>query len=154
MMSDSEKIYSAPRVRRFPTGGGVTIPRPKRADPFFSFTMPRSSKPDLDLQQFIYLIASTGHPGMLKIGVANNLENRLRAFSAGNPGALSVIAHRQVNRVMAFQVERRVHDHFRERAEGREWFRITAEEVLPVIDGWTRKARAALRYHRRLLEGF
>jgi hypothetical protein len=68
----------------------------------------------------LYFISS---PPFLKIGITDNIARRMSQFQAGNPHAITLAARRSVPAPLARQIERRVHEHFADRAIGREWFR-------------------------------
>jgi hypothetical protein len=82
----------------------------------------------------------------LKIGIADDLKRRLLQFQAGNPHPIRVAAYRSMPAALSRQVERRVHEHFADRAIGREWFRdLDHKEAVPVAQRLINDAEKAVR---------
>jgi hypothetical protein len=91
----------------------------------------------------LYFISS---PPFLKIGITDNIARRLKEFQAGNPHLIHLAGHRTIPAPLARQIERRVHEHFAERAIGREWFRdLDHREAAQAADPHIRKARTAIQ---------
>jgi hypothetical protein len=121
---------------------------PKRDDPYFGFTFPERFNPEALIT--VYVIASGGADDLVKIGVSRDLRRRLLSFEAGNPHGITLLAKRETPYALGFQVERQVHEELAEHAHGREWFRAPLATVLPVVDRWHRRARAAMKWRLRL----
>lgn len=64
----------------------------------------------------------------IKIGVATNISQRLNAMRLLNPHPIKVILRRRL--CAAFYCERKMHEILEPKAVGREWFKVTVDEVL------------------------
>lgn len=76
---------------------------------------------------FLYIIRSAD---LVKIGYAGNLYLRLSNLKVNNPHGVELVAHYEMARDMAKEVERFVHRAFKVHSEGGEWFRVTVEQAL------------------------
>jgi len=73
----------------------------------------------------VYIIECAGH---VKIGVAVDPRNRLAAINTGTPVVASLFATRQFDaRLIAHNVESRLHQMFRSHRANGEWFAIAPE---------------------------
>lgn len=63
----------------------------------------------------------------IKVGVANNINDRLRTMNLYNPHPCKVVAKRRIE--CAYHAERRVHQILKPYAIGREWFAVDAPLV-------------------------
>ncbi len=99
--------------------------------------------------RFIYFVQCDQ---LTKVGLANNVKQRLHDLRLGSPRGLYLRGTRAVPRVLAMQIEKRIHAALKEHAIGREWFRIlpalARREAQPVID------RAWAAYDRLTELGF
>lgn len=79
------------------------------------------------MNYYIYFIQA-GEKGPIKIGVANNVANRLESLQTGNHEELRVIHSFQVSgKSKAFDFERQLHKYFRHKCIRREWFTVQTE---------------------------
>lgn len=69
---------------------------------------------------------------LIKIGVANNLDNRLREMRLLNPHPVRVVLKRRVPN--AFIIEREMHRILAEFAIGREWFKVDTRQASKAFD--------------------
>lgn len=97
---------------------------------------------------WIYVIASGRDERPVKIGYAGCVEQRILAFEAGNPLGLRALHRFATCKGMARQVERRVHELFKDRALGREWFDVHADEAAAAIPGLCELGRQAVEAYR------
>src|SRR6478609_9752339 len=67
----------------------------------------------------------------IKIGVALNIRVRMEQFRGGNPHPIKAVLRRQHKE--AYRLERYVHAHLKDKAVGREWFRITVAEARAAV---------------------
>jgi hypothetical protein len=73
---------------------------------------------------FVYAIKSLD---LIKVGVAQNIENRMNTMRLNNPHGCELLFYRRTYAPYTF--ERRMHELLADKAVGREWFRVTLEEV-------------------------
>lgn len=95
----------------------------------------------------IYFLPSNG---LLKVGLAKDLEARMSQYRLHNPG-IGRPLFRTVPRPLARQAEKMIHAALAPHARGREWFDVPAEQALaiatPIIN------RAARIYERMDRDG-
>lgn len=75
----------------------------------------------------------------IKVGVASNVDDRLRTMRLSNPHPLVVIFKRKM--LAAFYCEKKMHEILADKAHGREWFHATPAEVLAAAEVGTLYAR-------------
>jgi hypothetical protein len=73
---------------------------------------------------FVYAIKSLD---LIKVGVAKDIAARMHAMRLDNPHGCELLFYRRVYAPYTF--ERRMHQLLADKAVGREWFRVTLEEV-------------------------
>lgn len=73
---------------------------------------------------FVYGIQSLG---LIKIGVAEDIEKRMNKMRLDNPHELTLVFKRTSR--APYTLERQMHRLLADKAVGREWFRVTLEEV-------------------------
>jgi len=91
---------------------------------------------------WVYIIRQRGKSNV-KIGVASNIENRIKSLQTGSPYKLSLVAKIGLSsRMEAYNLEKSLHDKFHWcRMEG-EWFKSTMLKKLDLIEykvEWTGK---------------
>lgn len=64
---------------------------------------------------------------LIKIGVADDIEKRMKIMGLSNPHGLKLVFYRNV--FAPFSFERRIHQILADKAVGREWFRVTLDEL-------------------------
>lgn len=95
---------------------------------------------------YVYAIKSRD---LIKVGVAKDIEKRMEAMRLNNPHGCELVLYRRTYAPYTF--ERRMHKLLADKAVGREWFRVTLEEVREA----TKKARlASIKAERRLRAQF
>lgn len=67
----------------------------------------------------------------IKIGVAKNIEARKRGLQTGNSSELRLLGW--INTKATFEIERRLHEHFRATRVRGEWFAIEPADILPIL---------------------
>lgn len=86
-----------------------------------------------DPDHFIYVIGRENGP--VKVGVTSGLGGRLAMLQTGCPFKLSILHTRRMrDRTHALKEERKFHLIYRERRLMGEWFKITAEMAIDVIE--------------------
>jgi len=75
-------------------------------------------------RRYVYGIKSLD---LIKIGVAKDIDERLAAMRLLNPHGCELVFYRRV--YAPFLFEKRMHELLADKAVGREWFRITVEEL-------------------------
>lgn len=83
------------------------------------FVNPLNEKPG-----FVYGILSLG---LIKVGVAQDIEKRMHVMRLDNPHELKLVFRRKSH--SPYTLERQMHRLLADKAVGREWFRATIEEV-------------------------
>jgi hypothetical protein len=73
---------------------------------------------------FVYGIQSLG---LIKVGVAQDIEKRMTVMRLDNPHELTLVFKRTSR--APYTLERQMHRLLADKAVGREWFRVTIEEV-------------------------
>lgn len=73
---------------------------------------------------FVYAIKSLD---LIKVGVAKDIAKRMNAMRLDNPHGCELLFYRRTYAPYTF--EKRMHELLAEKAAGREWFRVTLEEV-------------------------
>lgn len=73
---------------------------------------------------YVYAIKSLD---LIKVGVAKNIEKRMEAMRLMNPHGCELLFYRRAYAPYTF--EKRMHELLADKAVGREWFRVTLEEV-------------------------
>jgi hypothetical protein len=73
---------------------------------------------------YVYAIKSLD---LIKVGVAKNIEKRMETMRLHNPHGCELLFYRRTYAPYTF--EKRMHELLAEKAVGREWFRVTLEEV-------------------------
>lgn len=121
-------------------------PNPER---YCGFAPPSVTEPDPFSCTYVYFCEFNGKT---KVGIAEDVDRRLKQLSAGNPDGLQMRYARKVPKGIAYQVERKIHERLRDYTVGREWFCLTASEAidlaLPII-------QSGYRAHRRYVaDGF
>lgn len=81
----------------------------------------------------------------LKIGIAGDIEQRIRGFKIGNPHSIKLEAYRTVPRALCVQIEKAVHAALAHRHHEGEWFRVGKAEALAIADPLIKKATATVR---------
>lgn len=79
----------------------------------------------------------------IKVGVARNINDRLRTMNLYNPHPCKVVAKRHIE--CAYHAERRVHQILKPYAIGREWFLVDASLVRAAMTIAIRDVRAEQR---------
>jgi hypothetical protein len=67
----------------------------------------------------------------IKIGVAKDIEKRRSNLQTGNPSELRLLGW--IHSEAAFELERRLHQHFRATHIRGEWFAIEPADILPIL---------------------
>jgi len=75
--------------------------------------------------------------------MTNSLTTRVLHLSAGSPEGVYAAHHANVGAWLARQIEARLHAHFADRALGREWFAVEAEEAGAALSVLAEKAAEA-----------
>lgn len=73
---------------------------------------------------YLYLIRSGDH---VKIGVANDLDKRLKGIATGNPFPVTVISYFQADD--AARIEDLLHEHFAPKRHKLEWFNLDENDI-------------------------
>lgn len=73
---------------------------------------------------FVYAIKSLD---LIKVGVAKDIEKRMNSMRLDNPRGCELLFYRRTYAPYTF--EKRMHELLVDKAVGREWFRVTLEEV-------------------------
>jgi hypothetical protein len=73
---------------------------------------------------FVYGIRSLD---LIKVGVATDIEKRMNVMRLHNPHGVELVFYRRVYAPYVF--EKRLHQLLAEKAMGREWFKISLEEL-------------------------
>lgn len=73
---------------------------------------------------FVYGIRSLD---LIKIGVADDIQKRMKVMGLSNPHGLELVFYRNV--FAPFRFERRMHEILADKSVGREWFRVTTSEL-------------------------
>jgi hypothetical protein len=73
---------------------------------------------------YVYAIKSLD---LIKVGVAKDIEKRMEAMRLMNPHGCELLFYRRTYAPYTF--EKRMHELLADKAVGREWFRVTLEEV-------------------------
>jgi hypothetical protein len=68
----------------------------------------------------------------IKIGVATNVAQRMKAMRLLNPHPLKIVLKRRL--CAAFYCEKKMHEILAQKAVGREWFEVSVEEVLAAAE--------------------
>ena len=89
----------------------------------------------------VYLIQSGS---LLKIGTATDPKRRLAALRIGNPHGIRLVGYRSVPRLLAEQIERRLHKMFAAHRRIGEWFEIDKRTVIPELNRLMLDARMAV----------
>lgn len=82
---------------------------------------------------FVYVIGSQDNP--VKIGHANRVEKRLTSLQMGNPDDLRILGKVVVPWDLAAPIEKETHHVLRHYHRRGEWFNVSAETALKVIEG-------------------
>ncbi len=80
---------------------------------------------------FIYVIGP--EKGPQKIGITNNLKNRLRAIQTGNPDVLSVQHFEEIDASRVRLLEKKIHEELSYKRLKGEWFNLTVEEAIDFV---------------------
>ena len=67
----------------------------------------------------------------IKIGVAKNIEKRRSNLQTGNPSAIRLLGW--INTETTFELEHRLHRHFKAMRVRGEWFAIEPADILPIL---------------------
>lgn len=81
-----------------------------------------------NMKGYVYLIESNG---LVKIGRAKDIKNRLRAYTTENPHGIRPLAYALVEDAGTKELE--LHEHFAIKRRQGEWFDLTAEETKTAI---------------------
>jgi predicted GIY-YIG superfamily endonuclease len=86
-------------------------------------------------QHSLYIIGAGDRP--VKIGYAKNPSRRLAELQTGSPGELYIFEQiAKLTLKEARAVERKAHEHFKDRRLKGEWFDITTEEAREAVWQW------------------
>ncbi|MEE8289753.1 MAG: GIY-YIG nuclease family protein [Nitrosomonadaceae bacterium] len=88
-------------------------------------------------KSFVYIIkAGLGAKSPIKVGVANNVQKRIKQLQTGNPFELLLVMHFECNdRRHAFHVEKTIHEILDGQRLCGEWFRVSKSRLMKVING-------------------
>jgi hypothetical protein len=93
---------------------------------------------------YVYIIAAA--VDAIKVGVAKNVQRRLKALQTGQHRKLSIFYELSCSRAEAYAVECRAHRLLKERLLEGEWFQVSPEEGKLAIE----KAMAYMHEERRI----
>lgn len=110
------------------------------AERYHGFKPPRRAE-DWSARLNLYLVRADDY---VKIGVASDVYRRVNGMRAGCPFPMSIISVRTLPRVLAYQVERRVHQHFADSRVHGEWFQLDVAEAKQVISLQISRAKLAM----------
>jgi len=79
--------------------------------------------------KFLYLVESQG---FVKIGVTNDVQGRVSTISTCNPFEVKVILAQEVG--SAYQVEKFLHDKFKDTNVKGEWFKLTSNDIAYITE--------------------
>ena len=79
--------------------------------------------------KFLYLVESQG---FVKIGVTNDVQGRVSTISTCNPFEVKVILAQEVG--SAYQVEKFLHDKFKDTNVRGEWFKLTSNDIAYITE--------------------
>lgn len=82
------------------------------------------------MRTYIYII-SDGHN--YKIGKSNDVEKRLKGLSTGNSKHLSIVGKYEVDSACAGEIEKQLHNRFKQYNIKNEWFSDVIEKYIPQI---------------------
>ncbi len=102
------------------------------------------TREDWNRPHTVYVVATVGRDSPVKIGMTNCLRQRLWDLSSGNPEGVYAAGSEPVCKWLARQVEARLHVHFADRARGREWFDVSAEEAIAAMATLSEMARTVV----------
>ncbi len=78
-------------------------------------------------QKYIYLIKMKNNDNFIKIGAANNIQQRMKFLQTCSPYELEVIFNQQV--LAAHQIEKSLHTQFQDKRIKGEWFSLTEQDI-------------------------
>lgn len=96
---------------------------------------------DWNARLYLYLVRASDY---VKIGVTGDVNRRMANMKCGCPFPLEIVSVRTLPRVLAHQVERRVHAHFAEVRMQGEWFQLDVLEAKKVINLQISRAKLAM----------
>jgi hypothetical protein len=85
----------------------------------------------------------------VKVGLSDNLEQRLHSFELGNPYDLEVLIYRSVPRWYRKEFETMVHQALDAHAHRREWFKVSPEIAIATVKTVYREAQKEIRKCQR-----
>lgn len=75
--------------------------------------------------------------GPVKIGVARNIESRIRALNTGSPYPLNLLGYIKCSgKLLAFEIEKKMHKRFRVFRFNGEWFSTRILQQLLLVPGF------------------
>lgn len=87
----------------------------------------RTIEDDAECGSYVYFIQSGPY---VKIGIADRPKHRLSMLQVGNPITLVILNTFKV--IRANQVERSLHEHFNDKWQRGEWFRLSDDDVVRI----------------------
>jgi len=101
---------------------------------------------------YVYVLHFEQFPNEYKIGIAINLENRMRTYRTENPPSISMIVDCTFYYADCLAVEKELHAALKEYRLRGEWFNLTADQI-PTIKQWLAGKGIDIMTSRALLDG-
>ncbi len=97
----------------------------------------------IENKSFVYVIrAGTGSKSPIKVGVADNVQKRLKQLQTGNPKQLFLVMHFECNdRAHAFRLEKTIHDILKGQRLFGEWFSVSRSNVMKLLNNLGDKSK-------------
>lgn len=88
-------------------------------------------------KSYVYILkAGLGAKSPIKVGVADNVQKRIKQLQTGNPFELLLVMHFECNsRSHAFHIEKTIHEILEGQRLCGEWFRVSRSRLMKVING-------------------
>jgi hypothetical protein len=143
----AEPVVAAPELEN----DNAPQPRPIWREPgrYGSFNLPINAWRREGLETTLYFVGDDGP--LIKVGIARDLEKRMRTFALGNP-RITVLARRTMPAALDRQVEKLVHTALAPHAVGREWFSAPLPVALATAKPILERANRA--YSRMVIDGY
>lgn len=125
------------------TRQGRVCTRAQEPERYFGFSLPTiPGRRRVTDMRYIYFIQSGD---LVKVGMTNDVQQRLKAFRLASPRGLYLRGTREVPALIANQTEKQIYRALKDHAVGREWFRMQAKDARAVAEPIIDRAFAAWR---------
>ena len=87
-------------------------------------------------KSFVYVVrAGTGSRSPIKVGVADDVQKRMKQLQTGNPKELILVMHFECDdRAHAFRLEKTIHDILKGQRLWGEWFSVSKSKVMKLLN--------------------